>query len=77
MPDDTRWIACASRLPERNVVVDTTIIEYGVRNVQPLKRGSGALWFTPDGAMYVYYTPTHWRQVDGVRFVTSRQPKSS
>ena len=21
----------------------------------------GRLWFFPDGSMYVYYTPTHWR----------------
>lgn len=21
------------------------------------------LWFLPDGSMYVYYTPTHWRSV--------------
>jgi hypothetical protein len=33
----------------------------GVRNVQPLKR-SGNLWFFPDGGMYVYYVPTHWKE---------------
>jgi hypothetical protein len=32
----------------------------GERNVTKLKR-SGNLWFFPDGSMYVYYTPTHWR----------------
>lgn len=32
----------------------------GVRNVCTLKR-QGNLWFYPDGSMYVYYTPTHWR----------------
>ena len=43
------------------VVVETKIDDaQGVRNVQPLKR-QGRLWFVPDGAMYVYYTPTHWR----------------
>lgn len=31
-------------------------------NEQMLKRGWG-LWFMPDGHMYVYYTPTHWRPV--------------
>ena len=31
----------------------------GVRNTQLLKR-RGRLWFTSDGIMYVYYTPTHW-----------------
>ena len=38
--------------------------EKGVRNVQPLKR-QGNLWFYPDGSMYVYYTPTHWRPTNG------------
>lgn len=23
---------------------------------------SGNLWFVPDGSMYVYYRPTHWKQ---------------
>lgn len=27
-------------------------------SVEPIK--DGRLWFTPDGGMYVYYTPTHW-----------------
>lgn len=31
----------------------------GVRNQQTLKR-QGNLWYFPDDAMYVYYTPTHW-----------------
>jgi hypothetical protein len=32
----------------------------GIRNVQLLKR-MGNLWWFPDGSMYVYYVPTHWR----------------
>ena len=35
--------------------------EHGERNVGKLKR-QGNLWYTPDGAMYVYYTPTHWHR---------------
>ena len=40
--------------------------ECGHRNDQTLvakKRNSGSrvLWWYPDGSMYVYYTPTHWR----------------
>lgn len=43
------------------VVVETKIDDWrGVRNEGRLKR-SGRLWFLPDGSMYVYYTPTHWR----------------
>ena len=32
----------------------------GMRNVQCLVK-RGALWWLPDGSMYVYYRPTHWR----------------
>ena len=43
-------------------VVETKIDDAkGLRNEQPLKR-QGNLWFFPDGSMYVYYTPTHWRE---------------
>lgn len=43
-------------------VVNTKIDdEHGERNVQQLKR-RGNLWFVPDGSVYVYYTPTHWRR---------------
>ena len=44
------------------VVVETKIDDWqGVRNEQTLKR-QGNLWWTPDGKMYVYYRPTHWRK---------------
>lgn len=36
--------------------------ERGSRNEQSLIR-QGNLWFTPDMQMYVYYTPTHWRNL--------------
>ena len=58
------WILCSNRLPPRDVVVETKIDdEQGCRNLQPLVRSgvNGRLWFFPDGSMYVYYTPTHWR----------------
>lgn len=46
------------------IVVQTKIDDgLGVRNEQPLKRG-GNLWWFPDGSMYVYYTPTHWKPVE-------------
>lgn len=45
-----------------NVLVETRILdEHGERNVQPMRR-DGRLWWTADGSMYVYYTPTHWRE---------------
>ena len=44
-----------------NVVVRTKIDdECGCRNDQTLKRRDN-LWWIPDGSMYVYYRPTHWR----------------
>lgn len=48
-----------------NKVVDTRIQDAnGIRNEQPLKR-RGRLWWLSDDSMYVYYTPTHWRPVQG------------
>lgn len=56
------WISCADKLPVEATVVETKIDDsYGVRNEQTLKR-MGRLWFFADGSMYVYYTPTHWRE---------------
>lgn len=45
------------------VTVRTKIRKGGVEhNMARLKR-IGRLWWLPDGSMYVYYTPTHWRPV--------------
>ena len=49
-----------SNAPE-GVVVWTKIDDAnGVRNETKLKRQKN-LWFLPDGSMYVYYRPTHWK----------------
>lgn len=47
----------------RNEILQTKIHDAnGERNVTELKSSlNGRLWFFPDGSMYVYYTPTHWR----------------
>lgn len=60
----TGWNKTSSVLPEIGEIVDTKIDdENGVKNEAKLKRGgAGSLWFTPDGGMYVYYRPTHWRR---------------
>ena len=51
-----------SNAPE-GVVVWTKIDDVnGVRNETKLKRQKN-LWFLPDGSMYVYYRPTHWKPV--------------
>ena len=56
-----RWIACSREQAPEGVIVETKIDDAGgPRNAQTLKR-RGNLWWTPDGEMYVYYTPTHWR----------------
>lgn len=55
------WIKVSEQLPPEGAVVETKIDDgNGCRNVQKLKR-IGRLWFFPDGSMYVYYMPTHWR----------------
>ena len=49
-------------LAPEGVVLDTKIDDAdGCRNEQRLKR-AGNLWWYPDGSMYVYYRPTHWRK---------------
>jgi hypothetical protein len=59
------WIETSESLPSSHMIVETKIDDGGgVRNVQPLKR-NGRLWFFPDGTMYVYYVPTHWRHLEG------------
>lgn len=62
----TYWHRTSTILPEIGRVVETKIDDVeGIRNQAKLKRGgnNGRLWFTPDGNMYVYYTPTHWSEV--------------
>ena len=55
------WIETSQQLPADGLIVRTKIDdEKGCRNDQKLKR-HGNLWFFPDGSMYVYYRPTHWR----------------
>lgn len=60
---ERQWLAVADGLlPPIGEVVETKIDDKkGMRNEQQLKRGGGRLWFVPDGSIYVYYTPTHWR----------------
>lgn len=48
--------------PEGVTVMTKLDDEHGERNVQKLER-RGRLWWFPDGSMYVYYTPTHWRHL--------------
>jgi hypothetical protein len=65
------WTRVEDALPPIGEVVETLIAraatnvgEPEIRNEAKLKRGgtNGRLWFSPDGSMYVYYVPTHWRR---------------
>jgi hypothetical protein len=56
------WISCNTKEPEQGKTVNTCIMDNkGQRNEQLLKL-KGNLWFFPDMSMYVYYTPTHWKE---------------
>lgn len=60
---EAHWIGSREFLPPENKVVETCIYDHkGRRNQQPLQR-RGNLWYVEDGSMYVYYTPTHWREL--------------
>lgn len=57
------WILNAQTPAPNDVVVETKIDDkHGIRNQTPLKKQRNLWWF-PDGSMYVYYTPTHWRPI--------------
>lgn len=47
--------------PEGQIVFTVINDDKGRRNEALLKR-QGRLFFFPDGGMYVYYRPTHWRE---------------
>lgn len=58
------WVKVNEVLPKEGEPVLTKIHDDdGCRNEQILKR-QGRLWFFEDGSMYVYYTPTHWRELE-------------
>ena len=59
----SEWKRTLDILPPEHLVVETKIDDGKfIRNEQRLKRYRN-LWFSPDGSMYVYYTPTHWREM--------------
>lgn len=57
------WTKTSDLLPQEYVIVETKIDDgRGCRNQQYLYRMKN-LWFLPNGSMYVYYKPTHWRYI--------------
>jgi hypothetical protein len=58
------WIEISQQLPPQGKVVNTKIDDAkGCRNEAHLKLQRNLWWF-PDGSMYVYYQPTHWKAAD-------------
>jgi hypothetical protein len=59
--NETPWISVSDQPPPPDTTVETKIDDKdGCRNVTRLML-IGRMWYVPDGSMYVYYTPTHWR----------------
>lgn len=62
-----QWKSVNECPPPQGEVIETKIDDqFGCRLVQCLSL-TGRLWFVPDRSMYVYYTPTHWREAQKVR----------
>lgn len=57
----SRWVPIETA-PENAMVLTKIDDQRGVRNEQALVR-RGNLWWMPDGSMYVYYQPTHWKDL--------------
>jgi len=61
---NSKWVKCSNQLPQEDIKVMTKIDDSdGIKNEQVLKR-NGNLWFLPDMSMHVYYTPTHWKEIE-------------
>ena len=58
-----------STCPEGRLVMTKIDDAQGCRNVQPLVR-RGSLFFAD--SMYVYYSPTHWRELTEIETRRSR-----
>lgn len=65
------WLP-AREAPEGQVVMTKIDDAEGVRNEGTLKRRDN-LWWTPDGEMYVYYRPTHYRLLTADETATVKQ----
>jgi hypothetical protein len=49
--------------PQGKEVMTKIHDKLGCRNEQPLVLKK-TLWWFPDGSMYVYYAPTHWKEIE-------------
>jgi len=59
------WTKVAERKPIEGVIVDTKVDDGNgkPRNEAKLIFRFG-MWWHSDGKMYVYYTPTHWKDLN-------------
>lgn len=59
-----KWNKLSEVVSKDDVAIETKIDdEHGCRNMAILKP-IGRLWYFLDGSMYVYYVPTHWRELE-------------
>ena len=72
-----KWKNVDQELPPHDVVVDTKIDDdQGIRNETRLRRRNG-LWFFEDNSMYVYYEPTHWKEISPNPKITQHSNNSN
>lgn len=53
------WTPIGDELPPERVLVKVI----GSKGTEGMLRRSGALYFVPDGSMYVYWVPEFWRHL--------------
>lgn len=68
---EDQWLPIETA-PEGVEILTKIDDERGERNVQSLVKRTripgetAPMFWTPDGSMYVYYTPTHWRALQQI-----------
>lgn len=58
---DLHWTRCEHILPPNGVVVQTKLDEDDGVYIERLAKRHETFWFMTSGAVYMFYTPTHWR----------------
>lgn len=58
----TEWKDIGGAPAKKVVMTKIDDAVHGERNVCTLFK-SGTLWFVPDGSLYAYYRPSHWREL--------------
>lgn len=50
--------------PNQDEVVETCVIDEGGQRMESKHLWRNYRWWTPDGEMYIYYNPTHWKRIN-------------